>query len=338
MTTSRREYAFRAYSNTSAGALVSGRGPRPRHTPPIAIHREFDRHRDLNNRVPTSLVSVSRRVIDTLRRAFNKHYRDNEPADQIWIAIIRLPEETADGVVFHKALDLAAGHGDEAKFTYEIVFEWEIPEHYVEHRVSVQTLIDRGLDLRNYRVTNEALLPAISELRSVLAKKLLEFSRGGNYSREDDCYDTGVNLAFWARDFGARAPTRYIANQMFNDLLGPVTYFCGDDQRMRFSYCDVCFEFSDLCHLEDGMKFVEKLKNYGGTEDYDDWLDYAFYKWRECVMELECIEDWFRDRATKCTECTESIYHEGATLIASKKEVMEEWKRLLRPLVLLEGS
>ncbi|CAJ2512922.1 Uu.00g010410.m01.CDS01 [Anthostomella pinea] len=110
-------------------------------------------------------------------------------------------------------------------------------------------------------------------------------------------------------------------------MLGPVIDFRGDDQRMKFSYCDGYFDFMELRYLEDGMEFVDELVLDHDAEDYDDYLNYSQFKWEECAEELERLEDYFVDR------CTESCItsHEYAILITwkhqderSTKEATEE--------------
>jgi hypothetical protein len=36
------------------------------------------------------------------------------------------------------------------RLRHEYVFEWQVPEEYVKHTVSVETLLDRGLNLNAY--------------------------------------------------------------------------------------------------------------------------------------------------------------------------------------------
>ncbi|TLS25376.1 hypothetical protein PpBr36_06810 [Pyricularia pennisetigena] len=54
---------------------------------------DFENHSRQHNRLPTSLVSTSSRIIDTLQRAFNKHFKDEEPLSDIWILFIQVPPE-----------------------------------------------------------------------------------------------------------------------------------------------------------------------------------------------------------------------------------------------------
>jgi hypothetical protein len=88
---------------------------------------------------------VTGSFIDVLRRAFDKLYEGEEP-DQIWIVFISVPYK--DKSTYHHAEHLARdiGHDTPRMFKNEYIFEWEIPEEYIVHKVSVQTLLERGLN------------------------------------------------------------------------------------------------------------------------------------------------------------------------------------------------
>ncbi|KAF2802114.1 uncharacterized protein BDZ99DRAFT_483133 [Mytilinidion resinicola] len=191
-------YFFRCFSNSSAGGLISGKGCRGRRLSETDLHSEYVNHVLLRATVPTALISVSSRIIDTLRRAFNKLYEDEESPDQIWITFIYVPDTDKD--VYHHAEDLAKkwNYPDNGKLRYEYIFTWEIPEKYLIHKVSVETLIKRGLDMKGYLLNGA--LPRTSILRQEVVRKILDPSNGG--------YDIGLSLGFLARCFGARAPIR----------------------------------------------------------------------------------------------------------------------------------
>lgn len=90
----------RVYSNSSAGKLISGKKLRGYPTPPLsdaALHSEFRNHANRQNREPTALVSASKHIIDTLKRAVEKYEVDDESPENIWIVFLSAPpapEET----------------------------------------------------------------------------------------------------------------------------------------------------------------------------------------------------------------------------------------------------
>jgi hypothetical protein len=137
----------RVYSNSSDGKLVSAKGPKVDALTDTALLEEFRNHAIKRNRKPTALVSGSDRIVDTLQRAFSKH-NDGEPPAEIWIAFIEVPSTTNQSLTrIHSAKELAerCGHPNPNLFYHEVVFEWAIPEDYVLHRVSLQTLLQRGI-------------------------------------------------------------------------------------------------------------------------------------------------------------------------------------------------
>ncbi|KAH6973919.1 hypothetical protein EDB80DRAFT_900462 [Ilyonectria destructans] len=175
----------RSYSDGSAGKLSSGKGSVG---PPHTLERllsEFAEHRKLANRThPTSLVSASDRIIDSLKRAFNKYYEDGEHPDQIWIVFIRIPYGRIQTTKVHSARKLAeeCQHPEPSKFTHEYLFEWAIPQEYVVHSVSVETLIHRGLKMDQFRCISyepawhrcdKSRLPPLSLLRKAMADEYI---------------------------------------------------------------------------------------------------------------------------------------------------------------------
>ena len=65
--------------------------------------------------------------------------------EEIMISFINVPEaEVPDH--YHRAIDLMDPKADDRKYyNFEYVVDWEIDEKYIEHTVSLQTLIDRGI-------------------------------------------------------------------------------------------------------------------------------------------------------------------------------------------------
>ncbi|KAK4041204.1 hypothetical protein C8A01DRAFT_34722 [Parachaetomium inaequale] len=193
---------------------------------------EFRNHANLRNRTPTALVSVSNRIVDTIQRAFQMHHRDGEHPVDIWVVFIQAPPARRDGKLnktaarIHHARDLAAQcqsrvgleyqrcpwdlrqqleeeyeRLNPVLFHYEFVFEGGIPERYLLHKVSLQTLMDRGLRIEASSTTN---------LRDSTASEF-----------EATCsFEIGLNLGFWAQPFGARAPTNWIAHRWYHDCVG----------------------------------------------------------------------------------------------------------------------
>ncbi|KAJ8127518.1 hypothetical protein O1611_g6121 [Lasiodiplodia mahajangana] len=195
----------RAYSSKNAGQLVSGKGRAGHTLSRKELSDEFDRHRDLGNRKPTALVSVSIRILDTVRRAYEKRFEGEEPAADIWIVFIEVPDGSSDKV--HEARDLAKILQllEPNKFLYERVIEWEIPEEWVLHRVSLQTLFDHGLDWHERYFTHR-WVPPTEELRKKISSDL--------------DFDTGNWTQFavdFARQWGNGAPMGWIVLRLLKD-------------------------------------------------------------------------------------------------------------------------
>jgi hypothetical protein len=115
----------RAYSKSSAGQFVSAKGPKGDPLSDTALVKEFRNYAKWN-REPTALVSGSNCIVDTLTRAFDKHfgdnYRDSESAADIWIAFIEVPPTMdKDATRIYSAKELAEKCGDPEykKFSYE---------------------------------------------------------------------------------------------------------------------------------------------------------------------------------------------------------------------------
>jgi hypothetical protein len=236
-------YFYRCFSERSAGGLVSGKGRSAKRLSKQELCAEFENHQQLKATVPTALISVSTRVIDTLGRASDKLYLAEESPDKIWIAFIRVPD--ADKDVYHHAEKLAeqCWHKKPRLLRYEYIFTWEIPHKYVMHQVSNKTLLDRGLKMEVY--LRSPALPTTLALRENEARKILDPSY--------PAFDKGLNLGFLARCFGARAPTRRIASQLIRDCLRG--HLDDDAQIMWVSYPNyqARIEFREICDIEDGI-------------------------------------------------------------------------------------
>ena len=280
----------RVYSGHSAGELASGRGPTGHPLTENELLVEFGKHADLNNRIPPALVSVSNRIVDTTYRAFHKHYVDGESPADIWMVFIQVPLANGNGtgtpVRLHSARGLAKqgrqrlfdGYAclDPTWFHYEFVFEWGIPEDYVEHKVSLQTLMDRGLRIGDVSSTKEFRVSSSREF-------------------EGGCpFEIGLSLGFFARNFGARAPLTWIAHQLYYDCVRPWVDDDGGFDMVTLRYA----------HLHRGSERVE-LDRGVETALLDWWLadnEFAlnykeFERWKKAVeddLAWEHIEFWER--------------------------------------------
>ena len=57
----------------------------------MTLLEEFQKHANKGGREPTVLVSASDRIVDTLKRAFDKHCEDGESSAEVWIAFTEVP-------------------------------------------------------------------------------------------------------------------------------------------------------------------------------------------------------------------------------------------------------
>jgi hypothetical protein len=288
------QYFFRSFSGSSAGSLISGKGQGDGRLSENDLQSEFDNHILQDQAVPTALVSVSTRVIDTLRRAFNKLYKDNESPDQIWIAIFHVPNEDSDKKTHHHAEDLArkGKRRDYKLFRYEYVFEWEIPQKYFVHKVSVQTLRERGFDMEEYLCNREVsrsrnALPPTSILRQEVAKSFLDPTHGG--------YNIGLDLGNLARCFGARSPVHHIAHQLHHDC-------------------------SHVLSMDDSTQFAYVLY----WEDQIFSLDFEHFRWIDIGIDTALLEWWLEDPDV------DEEYREHREWASQIKEEMEIQWDLLR--------
>lgn len=189
----------RAYSSSrSDGQLVARKTPKGDPLSSSTLLEEFRNHANKGNRKPTALVSVSDRIIDTVKRAFER-YGKGEDSGKIWIAFIEVQTTTA-ATRIHSARKMAkkCGFPELRLFAHEFVFEWAIPKHCVLHEVSLQTLMDRGLQ------GNSFLQLATAKSRSSIATRFQRHSP----------WEIGIELGLFARKFGARAPLNWVSHQL----------------------------------------------------------------------------------------------------------------------------
>lgn len=189
---------------------------------------EFEMHA-VGERTP--FVPVSKRIMDTLQNALEKYRSNRSPAD-IWIIFVEVPaNDTREKPIrIHSAEELAegCGHPNPQQFRHEALVEYSIPWDYVSHRVSLQTLMDRGL----INHLESPRLPLPSYLWKPLNWNPPEWNPPKNVG-EYLCYTLthvfwnnglgvwtmGAYLAPFIRMFGARAPLLWIANQLFIECL-----------------------------------------------------------------------------------------------------------------------
>ncbi|KAK5458522.1 hypothetical protein LTR55_012003, partial [Exophiala xenobiotica] len=231
----------RTYSGSSAGQLVSAKARSGDPLSDTVLLEEFRNHANKWSRKSTALVSVSDRIVDSLKRAFDKHYKDGDLPADIWIAFIEVPSTTDKTTVrIHAAKELAKACElpEPNLFAHEFLFEWAIPKEYVLHEVSLHTLMKR--ELQEYYF----LQPSTSEVRNCLAREL----------RRSDPGEIGLTLGFLARKFGARAPLDWISHQIFHDCVW-VDILAGDLVRLDYAHGDIeTVDFQFFCDLEDGIE------------------------------------------------------------------------------------
>jgi len=270
----------RAYSKSSVGQFVSAKAPKGDPLSSTALLEEFRNHANKRNREPTALVSGSDRIVDTLKRAFNKHYEDGESSADIWITFIEVPPTMNDTATrIHSAKELAerCELPEPNLFSHEVVFEWAIPKKYVLHKVPLETLIERKLQ------ENHFLQPSTAEVRGSIAREFLR----------DGPWEIGIALGFFARKFGARAPLNWVSHQLFYDCVRPKIV---DDDVVMLNYSHGHSEIVDFhffCDLDNGID--TSLCDWW-LLDIDLVLNYEEFKeWREVTedsMTWDLIEFW----------------------------------------------
>jgi hypothetical protein len=155
-------------------------------------------------------------------------------------------------------------------FQYEFVFEWGIPDDHVLHKVSLETLMDRGL-----RVDPEDW--STRQLRASMAREFEQSTHHGPF-------DIGINLGYFSQTFGARAPLEWIAYQWYYDCVrrgfessyvAKLRYAHGRTETVWIGF------FSDL---NSGVEIV--LMDWWLTDsDFAD--DYKKYKAWKRAMEVD---------------------------------------------------
>ena len=201
-------------------------------------------------------------------------------SDEVWIAFIGIPYATDQTAVrIHSARNLAKKCEFEKPhvFYHEIVFEWAIPESYVLHMVSLQTLLERGLPELYF------IQKSTKEVRRYHA---IQF-------QQQSPWEIGVTLGVFAKKFGARAPLKWVAYQLFHDCVR-VRVLDDDVIEHKYAHRDtamVDFQFcSDLADGVDTSLFEWWLSDIDFVLDYEE-----FKEWRavtEDSMIWDLIEFW----------------------------------------------
>jgi hypothetical protein len=311
----------RVYSKGSAGQLASAKASKGDPLSRTDLRDEFRKHANKYNREPTALVSVSDRIVDTVKRAFEKKYEDGESPADISVAFIEIPAATHEEPARVHAARLLAEEcrlPEPGLFSHEIIFEWAIPEKYVLHTVSLQTLMDRGLQWEQFCPSGPELQPlSTAELRCCIARDLQHASRG--YGP----WEVGVYLACFARNFGARAPLDWISHQLFYDCVWTKII---DDDVVRLKYADKYSEtvdFDFFCELDHGIETV--LYDWW-LADIDFFLDYEGFKEWQDVMEdgVEFWDTWhdvsYGETIREIFEKEKLLYNEARNKLLAKHE------------------
>lgn len=250
----------------------------------------------MTNREPTALVSVSECIVDTLQRAFDKHHRLGEPAADIWAVFVRLPagvvvtgdddhhNERPTTIVaprIHPAESLAQDlcklkHPSAQELGHEFVFEWAIPESYVLHKVSLETLIGRGFTWEILTGEQYSGHFSTEELRCRLAEHFW-------LSRRHP-WQLGVDLAAsFAIAFGGRAPLDWLGCQFFSDCLRRIEFpEDQQDQAIRLFFANQLEDSAEQVDLaffhqmEDGIDAAVEfhVKDTTSSRDYDEFQEH----------------------------------------------------------------
>ncbi|KFY44824.1 hypothetical protein V495_03256 [Pseudogymnoascus sp. VKM F-4514 (FW-929)] len=309
----------RVYSPRSAGELVSGKGQEASfpYTPLLGttLEEEFRNHAKIWNRNPTALVSFSDRIVDTVQRAFKTHYAFEKGHEKhvskkdITIAFIAVPPDTRR--IYHSAKELAEACKehlgknydllDPRIYSHEFVFEWAIPDNYPVHKVSLQTLVDRGIQgIQGHNF----LQMSTKDERSYIA---------GNFQQQDP-WDIGSTLGVFAQKFGVRAPIDWISHQLFKDCVKAKFENIKRQDIVRLYYrhghTDIV-DFQFVCDLEDGIN----------TTLYD-WFSLAFVEFMDWRDRTEDMMNW---EQFDCWETWYDIDDDGLrTVLSAKEKVLYE--------------
>ena len=271
----------------SVGMLVSGKGPKGAPLSDTDLLDEFENHANPWNRELTALVSASKRIVDTVKRAFDKHFVDGESPADIWIAFIEVPADLDKTTTRIRSAKKCAGKcnlKDPIKFSHEVVFEWAIPEKYVIHEVSLETLMNRGLQAGWFSQ------PSTMDVRRCIAREF----------RQLYPWEIGLTLGFFAKSFGARVPLNWISHRLWRDSVG--VRDVDDEVVVRLYYAHGCTDIVDFEFFQDLEDGIDTALCEWWLSDVDFWADcQEFYSWRDVTEEgiawdlIDFWETWHRD-------------------------------------------
>jgi hypothetical protein len=216
MAKSSPDFLFRCCSSTSVGRLDSGKYLLYANQSPLRHSKlllEFDFHSRPRDTTPTALVSTTTNFLRVLHLAIDKLWEGEDAAS---IEIVMITPGTEAGVRLHHAKELASQigrpEGDIANYEYEYVFERQIPEHIVSHRITLATLARRGFTL--YHLCGDTAYDEFPEM--------LDFQQSiRRHWRRFSLFDRGFKAATAACLFGYHNFT----GRMVDEMLGLVSNF-----------------------------------------------------------------------------------------------------------------
>jgi hypothetical protein len=85
-------------------------------------------------------------------------------------------------------------------FEDEYLFEWEIPERYVVHVLSLPTLHDRGFRMEPYGISNRQGKLIKPQTTSDLRKRIHEVHNFRQYLAHPPCFECAVHICVDGRD------------------------------------------------------------------------------------------------------------------------------------------
>jgi hypothetical protein len=287
---------YRCYSDTSAGTLVSGQGRGHQVLALDELREQFELHCEKWSTTSTKLISITTSLIRVLHIALTKLV-DREPAEKIVIVFISAPPE--DKPQYHSAKRLADEFDFEKPHLYssEYLAEWEIRSDAVQHSITLETLIDRGLFSKWDE--SELSLRSVEDLRKYIGNVL--------FNGCQNAYELGLGLGFMARTFGARAPSKHIAKKLLHEIVKPS--FVDD-----FGYAIIRYKPAKIV-----------------LDDIEDWLaayegiDTAIIDWWLCDVEFI----WLVKNHNKLADCERQDMSDIWSDDARYNEKMAELERAI---------
>jgi hypothetical protein len=155
-----RKIYTRVYSKGSTGQLVSAKVPKGDPLSRMDLRNKFRKHANRCNREPTALVPVSNRIVNTVKRAFKKHYEDGESLVDIFVAFIEIPAATHEEPARVHTIRLLAEEcrlPEPGLFSHEIIFVI-IPPYYISR--SLYSLFSARIGCRSVRLESQVVLSA----------------------------------------------------------------------------------------------------------------------------------------------------------------------------------